>query len=243
MKKNIFSDIHTHILPEIDDGAESIEVMQDMLKIAYDDGTRVIVATPHCHPGRDYVYSPPAIYKAFKMLCHEAAKYKDLKVYLNIEFYYTQDIEKAIDERKLLMMMGNHIMIEFSPEQDFFSMKQGIQNLLNSGYKIILVHSERYKCLADNINNIELLHSMGVKIQINARSITDGRVTTKRFIHKLLRNDWVYCFASDAHDTKRRAPKMRRAAEIVEKKYGYKKMRELFYENGKRIITGRGENV
>ncbi|MFV0364829.1 MAG: CpsB/CapC family capsule biosynthesis tyrosine phosphatase [Suipraeoptans sp.] len=243
MEEFIFTDMHTHMLPEIDDGAKNQEEMRKMLEIAYNEGTRILVTTPHCHPGRNYIHDIRKIHTAYRLLKLEADKYHDLKVYLGMEFFYVQDVEKLMKERRAYLMTGRYIMIEFLPEQDFFIIRQGVQKLVNHGYKVILAHVERYECLVRDVDNIMLLHRIGAKLQINARSLTDGKRTIKKFIHTLLKNDMVFCFSSDAHDTDKRSPSLLKAAEVVSKKYGIDVMKTLFYENGKKIVKDRIKDV
>ena len=82
---------------------------------------------------------------------------------------------------------------------------------------------------------------MGVNLQVNADSITGGSGRKiRKFIEELMNRDLVFCVGTDAHDTKHRPPKMKKAAAYVEKKCGEEYMRQIFYENAKEMVKRRG---
>lgn len=82
-----YIDMHCHILPEVDDGAESIEETVQMLQIAYQEGIRCIIATPHHHPKRGKE-SPKVLRKKLRLVRREAEKIdKKFRVYLGTEVF------------------------------------------------------------------------------------------------------------------------------------------------------------
>ena len=105
---------------------------------------------------------------------------------------------------------------------------------------MILAHIERYHCMCDNIEDAAHIAEMGVKIQVNADSITgeNGR-KVKRFVKQMMDRDLVYCVGTDAHRPGARPPRMKKAAEYVKKKYGEDYMRKIFFSNGRRIMLKR----
>ena len=90
-----FVDTHCHIIFGVDDGAQTPEEMQKMLRMAYEDGIRYIIATPHHHPRRGRK-APGVLRKQLKIAREEAAKISDrLRVYLGTEVYFGQDARKG----------------------------------------------------------------------------------------------------------------------------------------------------
>lgn len=81
---------------------------------------------------------------------------------------------------------------------------------------------------------------MGVNLQVNADSITGGSGRKiRKFIEELMNRDLVFCVGTDAHDTKHRPPKMKKAAAHVEKRYGEDYTRRIFYSNAKEMLKKR----
>ena len=226
-------DTHCHILPEVDDGARSMEETRQMLQEAYEDGIRYIIATPHHHPRRGRK-SPKQLRRQLKLVREEAAQISDeLRIYLGTEIYFGQDIPGRLREELILTMnKTKYVLVEFSPGDPFDYICQGIQQIQMKGYEVILAHIERYQCMYKNIENVEHLKHMGVRIQVNADSITgESGWKAKRFVRRLIDERLVFCVGTDAHDPKRRPPRMKKAAEYVEKKCGEDYARRIFFSN------------
>jgi len=170
-----YIDMHCHILPEVDDGAESIEETVQMLQIAYQEGIRCIIATPHHHPKRGKE-SPKVLRKKLRLVRREAEKIdKKFRVYLGTEVFFGQDIPEKLKAGTVLSMNKRAcVLLEFSPMDSFSYIQQGIQTVQMAGYEVILAHAERYMCLLDKPERIEYLWKMGTLIQINSSSITGG---------------------------------------------------------------------
>ena len=226
-------DTHCHILPEVDDGARSMEETRQMLQEAYEDGIRYIIATPHHHPRRGRK-SPKQLRRQLKLVREEAAQISgELRIYLGTEIYFGQDIPERLREELILTMnRTKYVLVEFSPGDPFDYICQGIQQIQMKGYEVILAHIERYQCMYKNIENVEHLKHMGVRIQVNADSITgESGWKAKRFVRRLIDERLVFCVGTDAHDPKRRPPRMKKAAEYVEKRCGEDYARRIFFSN------------
>ena len=233
-----YIDMHCHILPGVDDGAKDIKEMTTMLKIAYREGIRCIIATPHHHPYRGKESAENLRKQA--VLLRDAAHAIDEKfrIYLGTEVYFGQDVVNAIKEKQILTMnKRNYVLLEFSPSDTYDYIRQGVQQVQFSGYRVILAHVERYVCIAEDIELAEQLHDMGIYLQINSGSITgESSRKSKKFVRSLMDRDLVFCVGTDAHDTKHRAPHMRKAASYVSKNYGEEYMRRIFFSNAKEML-------
>ena len=160
------------------------------------------------------------------------------RIYLGTEIFFGQDVlEKLKEGRILTMNRRNYVLVEFSPSEPFSYIKQSLQQLQMAGYEVILAHAERYGCLTEDPELAEQIGDMGILIQVNAGSITgqSGR-KIKKFIKYLMDEDLVFCVGTDAHSARSRAPRMRKAAEYVRKKYGEEYARKIFYENAKMML-------
>lgn len=239
-----YIDMHCHILPEVDDGAGSIEETVQMLHIAYQEGIRCIIATPHHHPRRGKT-SPEILRKRLTLVRREAKKIDEkFRVYLGNEVFFGQDIPSKLKAGEALSMNKRAcVLLEFSPSDNFSYIQQGIQSVQMAGYDVILAHSERYLCLLDDIELAEYLWNMGALIQVNASSITGGAGrTVKKFVRQLLARQMIHCVGTDAHGIEHREPRMKKAAEYVERKYGEEYMRRIFFSNAKELLRKRKEN-
>jgi protein-tyrosine phosphatase len=238
-----YIDIHSHILPGIDDGAKDFSTSMKMLRTAFKDGAEQIIATPHNKPGRHNAGAE----RMASLIAELEKQLKDegipLKLYPGNEFYYRAGLTEEIMEGKGLTMAGtSFVLTEFSPMDDYDYIRNGIYSLVAFGYRPILAHVERYSKINGRTDRVEDLTEMGCYIQVNAGSVMgDLGFGTKLFTRKLLREGLLHFIASDAHDTGNRPPKLSACASYVEKKYGKAYALELFYENPMHVI--RNESI
>ncbi|MGL5434747.1 MAG: CpsB/CapC family capsule biosynthesis tyrosine phosphatase [Lachnospiraceae bacterium] len=233
-----YTDIHSHILPGIDDGPPDIETAKQMLRIANESGTRRMIATPHYFPER-YSYSKE-IYEEKCLLLTELAKEvsPQISLYFGSEVYYSSSLlSNLINEQVPVLNGTNVLLLEFMPFQGFNYIKSGIQEIQLAGYQIILAHPERYLCFMDQTEAIEDIYAMGVKLQVNAGSITgaNGKVM-KRAVHKWLKKRLVDFVSSDAHGIRHRTPDLSQGAEIVRRKYGREYMDLIFTRHAQNML-------
>lgn len=154
--KECYIDMHCHILPGVDDGAKDLAETKKMLEIAYAEGIRCIIATPHHHPHRGK--APAEKLRERAKLVREAAHEIDerFRVYLGTEVYFGQDVADKLKEGKILSMnRREYVLVEFPPSQTYSYIRQGIQQLQFAGYEVILAHVERYHCIAEDVELAE----------------------------------------------------------------------------------------
>ena len=236
-----YIDMHCHILPEVDDGAASISETQKMLQIAYEEGIRCIIATPHYHPRRGHEH--PAVLRKKLSEVRKLARQIDEKfrIYLGTEIYFGQDIMDKLRQGDILTLnRRDYVLVEFSPSESFNYIQQSLQQIQMAGYQVILAHAERYTCLRDDIEAAEHIWDMGINIQINAGSITgENGGKAKRFVKELMERDMVFGVGTDAHSADKRAPRMKKAAAYVKRKYGEDYMRGIFFSNAATLLRKR----
>ena len=233
-----YIDMHCHILPGVDDGAKDIDEMKQMLRIAYEEGIRCIIATPHHHPRRGR--ENPKIIRRQAKLLREAAHEIDehFRIYLGTEIFFGQDIVDKLEAGRVLTMNGrDYVLVEFSPTDTFTYIRQSLQQLQLGGYEVILAHVERYNCIVKEAELADQLCEMGIRLQVNADSIIgeSGR-EVKKFVKYLMDSDLLFCVGTDAHGSRHRAPRMKKAAAYVKKKYGEEYMRRIFFSNAKIML-------
>lgn len=167
-----YIDIHSHILPRVDDGSSDMKQTLEMLKIAYRDGVRTVIATPHYKEGR-YENRAADLTAVFSNVKEQAKELlPDLKLYLGCEIYYSHESISLLEKGWIPTLAGSkYILVEFSPMKDFKFIKNALQECLFAGYLPILAHVERYQCFQGKTSLVNDLIEMGVYIQINAMSI------------------------------------------------------------------------
>ena len=156
-------DIHTHILPGVDDGAESLEEALSMLRTLKSRGFNGVFLTPHLnHP--TVKTDKEFILRTFEDLKTELEK--QLQVYLGSELYLSPNYEEPIplgDTDLVLVELPTDVYPQYLEETIF--------DLQLSGYRVILAHVERYRWLAENIPLIEKLRDRNVLFQVNLRAL------------------------------------------------------------------------
>ncbi len=233
-------DIHCHILPEVDDGASSMEESLNMLRMEFADGVQNIILTPHY---RKEMFETPEekMEQQFQAL-REAAKQilPELHLYLGCEVHTSMDMLEVFQYRKHLTLAGSSfVLTEFGGRDTKAYIKERCYSLLSNGYQPILAHVERYSCMMDDPGLVNGLRQMGCMIQVNAESILGkGGWAVKRFCRKLMQEDLLDFVGSDAHGTTRRIPQMGTCADYIEKKMGTGYAGHILRENPS-IILGK----
>lgn len=212
-----YVDIHSHILPHVDDGADSMEQSIEMLRIAEQEGITHMIATPHYKSGR-FRADSREISKALRHLKKAAAEAGiHIRLYPGTEIYYHSELEQRLDQGLLHSMNDTeYLLVEFSPFDDFGYIRNAADDVLGMGYHPVIAHVERYQCLLGNADKIKALKDMGCGIQVNAGSVTgDYGFASKRFTRQLLKRQLVDYLGTDAHNTGKRSSYMKKCAKIV----------------------------
>lgn len=233
-----YIDIHSHILPGIDDGSQDFDASIQMLKQASADGIAQIILTPHNKPARHN--ADPLIIES--LLAELRKRMEDegiaIKLHGGNELYYRNGLAEEIMDGKALTLAGsNYVLTEFNPMEDYDYIRYGVYSLIAEGYHPILAHAERYSKINGKANRVEDLIEMGCYIQVNAGSVMGVLgFQTKFFVRRLLKEQLVHFVATDAHDTKERGSHIRECAFFIVKKYGEDYAREILYENPMHVI-------
>lgn len=240
----MYVDIHCHILPGVDDGARDLEESKKMLQMAYDEGIRLIIATPHYHAHRGHE-RPEVLRKKLELVRRESARISpNFRVYLGNEIHWGQDVPDKLNVGRVLTLNRRRMaLVEFSPGDPYERIRQAVQQVQMTGNEVLIAHAERYQCLLEDIDLVEELYEMGAHIQINSGSIIgeSGR-SVKKFVAELMERDLVFGVGTDAHGVKSRPPKMKKAANHVRKKYGEEYTRRIFFDNPAGLLKKRKKN-
>ncbi|WP_160689343.1 CpsB/CapC family capsule biosynthesis tyrosine phosphatase [Clostridium sp. C2-6-12] len=209
-------DIHSHILPQIDDGAENIDITLEMLKDAVKDGTKKIVATPHYFIGygtttitevRDFVTELNYLIREKNL---KIQIYSGQEVYLNehtIEDYLEGNIGTINDSRYMLTECS---IYEFS---DYIF--EIIYELKIRGIIPIIAHPERYVPIIENVLSINKFIESGCLFEMNSGSIQGAFGRNVKAVAELFLKNGIYNFiGSDAHNNVNRTTVLSKAINI-----------------------------
>ena len=238
-------DIHCHILPNVDDGSESLEESIEMAKIAESEGITKIVNTSHCH--FDFKYKKGNELKLELEKFNQVLKEENIniEVLLGNELYYTSDLIERFNELDFFSMNNSkYILIEFSPINFPKNIEDVIYEIKIRGYIPIIAHAERYKQVQEDVNIVLDCIKEGALIQVNASSILGkngekAEDTSK----KLLDNNMVHFVATDAHSSNRRRPLIKDSYNYILKNYGKEVSEKLFIENPTAVIENRDISI
>lgn len=215
-----YVDIHSHIIPGVDDGSQSFEESLDMLNMAYKQGVRTMYATPHFGSGKEK-YDKALLLERFEKLKEMAEGVGDdgIELLLGNEIYYRHSTLELLEKGEIFTMGGTrYILVEFAYGISYNEMYRSLQRLVNAGYVPILAHIERYYCLYRRFSEIASLREMGIGLQINADSVIAKISSEASFCRKLIRNGYIHFLASDCHRAGWRPPVMKDGYDVLEKK-------------------------
>lgn len=239
-------DIHTHILPGVDDGSDSVEESLAMIKQAYESGTRCMVMTPH-YLNKNQCRFPASRsqLESFGDALRKECEKQGLPVslYQGAEHFGVTEIGRIADEGGIIPINNSrYVLIEFDFEDDFQRVSYVLSQLMQFRYVPIIAHPERYDFLSESPSHAYGLLEKGCLLQVNKGSpLGKYGPQAQRLSKWLLDNHLVHFVASDCHSPYQRTPEMQQAHEMLTFRLGAAYVNRLFNENPMRVI--RNETV
>jgi len=247
------TDMHIHILPGVDDGAQDDDMSRRMLRIAYDEGIRCIIATPHNMLGR-YEAAPDIIRKKLAALRQMAQLegLEGLALHEGMELFWDSTLPDRLKSGEALTLAGSrYCLVEFHPLEEFGRIKEALRRLYYMGYRPVLAHCERYACLMQKERGGDLtdraaeLADGGIHLQVNASSVRKGGLFGKgndlpyRFVRALLKEELVSLIGTDAHRDAERAPRIADCCRLLLTMCDEDYARAIVHENAQRVIEDK----
>ena len=223
-------DLHSHILPGIDDGADSEDESVEFARMALADGVRAVVATPHCNEG-SYFNQLPEVHAGVARLRERLTREKlDLELIPGAEVHLCPDlVERVRDGRApTLADNGKTLLLELSLTQYPVELENLMFQLKLAGLEIVLAHPERIRYFQEDRKRYEDLVRIGAYGQITTGSIlgTFGS-RAREYSEELLRKGLVHVVASDAHSLRGRPPVLTPAVEEMIPLVGERRARDM----------------
>lgn len=234
----MLADIHNHVIYGVDDGASNEKVTMTLIDIARKNDTRILCFTPHVYP-EYFGDNAEAIVRHFlKIKEVTASAFPDMSFYLGSEVHYTPSTLNWIRDNKAFTMNGtDNVLIEFDTGDELSKILKGISQLLNSGYRPVIAHPERYVHFCSAYKEMERMKQDGVLLQCDAGAFTgDFGFGQKHKGKALLKRGLVDIIASDAHSIEGRNTDLSRCAAFVSHNFGDRYCRSLFFQTPVEVL-------
>jgi tyrosine-protein phosphatase YwqE len=196
-------DMHSHILPGIDDGAPTVKESIMMAKHFVDLGFTKLIATPHIMADY-YRNTPDTINKALNLLQEELLKQNiAIEVEASAEYYLDETFENKLNKGDVMVMGKDYLLFELSYINYPNNLKDIVKKINDKGLKPILAHPERYPYLYGSIENFYKIKEFGCYFQLNTISLTGyyGKQTQK-VAEELCQSMMIDFIGSDMHHLK-----------------------------------------
>lgn len=231
-----FIDIHSHILPGVDDGAKDLAMSLELLRMMKAQGITDVVATPHFDARyENFDEYTERVQTAYNQLLNSVSGEGLPNIYLGSEVYYFKGIGKChgisnftIDDSKCLLLELSGMPIDDDMIKDITDI------YANIGVQPIIAHIERYAGIKGFKKILKLVESGVVLAQVNAASFF--MLPFKRTVKKLIKRGYVSFLATDTHSIDSRPPLLDKALDEIEKMFG-KEQRQIFIRNSQEFLA------
>lgn len=235
-------DLHNHILPGLDDGADSWDKSIAMAKVAVEDGITDIVCTPHWVPGKYNNQRTDILAATEELKKHLAEQKIPLNIYPGAELRLDISLPEKIASGDLITMndTGVYALIELPEESIPDHLEDFLWHLALKNIKPIISHVERYPVLHKNPERLLRWVEMGVLTQITAASVQEKfSAEIRDFSWMLLEHRLVHILVTDSHGLHLRSPRLSAGYEVVKNIIGEESARRMVYDLPKEIIDGK----
>ena len=218
----MFTDIHSHVIWGVDDGAEQKAETFRMLQEAAADGIGRIICTPHVTPGV-YEFPEEVFLDHFRQAQEYIEKEKlPLQLFRGAEILYTDNTPRLLREKRVPTLAGtNYAMIEFSPTDSKEHIFEALQKVSSAGIIPVVAHMERYPAICKTELVRELKGRFRALMQINARTLTRKQPFWRRkFFDALFTEGLADFVATDTHALPGRETCMAEGMKCLREKYG-----------------------
>lgn len=245
-----FVDIHVHLIPGVDDGPGTFEQFLQMLRVAYESGTRKLIATPHMFLDP---YNNSDLLKMFNRFADLVAELRrvteepefsflsEMAVYLGSENYVSFEFLEALRDRSVLTLNGSrYLLLEYPAFLAQGTLEYALEQVVAAGFVPVIAHPERYRGIRNSPEAASRLLELGCVLQVNASSVlAESGSSLKRTALWLLDRDLAQIVATDGHGVNGRAPSFGAAFAKLSALYSPDKAQRLMIENPLAIIRNR----
>lgn len=230
----IIANIHSHIVPYVDDGAKNMETALTMIKMEYDQGVRMLICTSHNGYSANYIQNYLEKFLALKT--QVAQIYPDLKLLFGNEIYCTKEnIDDILDSlaKEVILPLENtkHVLVEFPCCISFDDTKVILKKLLSHGWKPIVAHCERYENICSR-KIVKKLILNNIMIQINLYSLEEeSSECIKERARMLFKNKFIHFVGSDCHGIHWRSPSLDKGVAYIKDHTDSSYQKDILFKN------------
>ena len=194
-------DIHSHLLPGLDDGVQSYEESEDVILHFQKIGYKKLITSPHVMSDTYKNTADKILARLAKLKSYLDTQGIDVEIEAAAEYYLDEHVFKMVEnDQKMLTFGKKYLLFETNFLNEPFNMKEFIFLATTKGYKPVLAHPERYLYLQNNVEKAKDLLDRGVLFQVNIGSITGSNGKPAQTIAlKLIDRGWVHLLGSDCH--------------------------------------------
>lgn len=231
-------DLHSHILPGIDDGARTLDVSLEMAAIAINDGIRTMACTPHIYPGM-YLNNGPGIEQARAALQAELdQRGMALKLVTGADVHLVPGLLEDLHSGMVpTINRSRYFLLEPSHTTPPPRFEESVFSLVAAGYTPVITHPERLTWVESHYPVFLRLIEQGAWIQVTAGALTGVFGTRARYWgERFLGEGHTHILASDAHSARRRRPELSPALAIAERLLGKDESARLVSDRPQAIL-------
>ncbi len=220
-------DIHSHILPKVDDGSDSLETSVKLLEMMKAQGITDVLATPHFYPSEmNLERFETKIEKAYLALKQEV-KDKDLpRIYLGCELLYFKGLGTVSSLEQFCLNNSEYMLLELTDGNIGSTLFKDLDMIINHwGITPIIAHIERYFKAKEYKNLIKYVKKENLPIQLNTESVTSSYYG--KAVKKLLKDNLFIVLGTDTHSVEHRPPLMDKALSHITQNYGIRPTNRL----------------
>lgn len=236
-------DIHSHILPGLDDGASTMETALSMARIAAEDGITAMIATPHIFREKIQETNLDLIRPAVDKF--KAALQKQnipLDIFAGAEVHISHNLSRIIGEHRqeLVLNKGMYVLVEFPSTHVFAGVKDLFFDLMTESLIPIIAHPERNRVFRHNAHLLFELIEMGTLVQVNQGSLFGlyGE-SAKEAVRNFIEMKFVHFAATDCHNPTASAPRLSQAVQELTELAGEEATRALVEDNPRAVIEDK----
>lgn len=194
-------DMHSHLLPGIDDGVSTLEEAAEIIRSLVTQGYQRLITTPHVMSDAYRNTSEGILGKLATLREHLKSENIHIRMDAAAEYYLDESLFKMVETQQPLLTFGEkYLLFETNFITEPFNLKEFIFLATTKGYRLILAHPERYLYLQNNLDKVQDLLDRGVQLQMNISSLTGYySKPVQKMAYKLVDRGMVHWLGSDCH--------------------------------------------
>jgi protein-tyrosine phosphatase len=231
-------DLHSHILPGIDDGAKTLDISLEMARMAVADGIHTMACTPHIYPGL-YMNDAPGIDQAREALQAELDQRGiALRLVIGADVHLVPGLLDGLRAGRVPTLHGSrYVLLEPSHHVKPPRFEEAVFELVAAGYTPVITHPERLVWIEDHYDVFQRLVRQGAWMQVTAGALTGMfGPRAKYWGEKFLGEGQAHLLATDAHSSGRRIPRLSEARAVAERLLGAAEATRLVLDRPQAIL-------